>query len=805
MEPNSIDGYLDSYVPKNMERLIEHKKDGTLLEELERASDLTELFNANVLALFTNDKDSIAQVQQVVIDRRDNACVEFMQNLHEPLHAALKIAYTAKESDADAAREKYEQAVNYYPYDILNMIGSAEATDEHSREDVLRFRRQFMEGLLTMVADSPSVNVFSDENSNLFQGENRALAVRAHAKLRGVFNEKYHSQRQQLVNEIDKGRFPFKMIAKNNDVGHINSKQFIASMKTNHNLSDALALAHIPYNWVRTTLDTGDVVNALSYEDRKSEIEGVNERAGALILKRYLANLGRKFASIDGEIADLKTSNTSDEEKGVKRKTLEKEKKRMAAKWSWLAKKGDLPLAFEKFDADYKVSASLRDYETQLNMFMDAIVNRIIYDHPAQDVEKCLTFEEGQPTIEIDVEMLKSKMMEYGQEQHNDYIWDLDDDDPYKDEEYFPDDMESLDYQGVSLSGLWDLKESADKNHRLHKNMSSITKQLGEHCSDDVSWIGVTKDDVSIGDYVFEPISSRKRLLQEGVQMNHCVYSYLYPCLRGETSIVSVKDRETGSLLATMEVSQEEVDDNEFKHDMQQLYGVGNSGVPKEIRDAANIYMHRLDEQFGLELNDVLYENQNNNELDDLDLDEMANLQVVPFLTDAIYDAYLYLEEYLPDSISFTDLIERTPGLMNLFYESEIGHSIRSIEWFSSAFDIDKKAVVANREAWDVIGVNKSYNELLYTKRGVEANKQTLSTLNQLEPSEVEEKIGVSLTESLAMWPAASVSGYYFAHPEAKYFGVGKITQDQLEDFASRKDIPLATAKKWLAPNLADL
>ncbi len=70
---------------------------------------------------------------------------------------------------------------------------------------------------------------------------------------------------------------------------------------------------------------------------------------------------------------------------------------------------------------------------------------------------------------------------------------------------------------------------------------------------------------------------------------------------------------------------------------------------------------------------------------------------------------------------------------------------------------------------------------------------------------EVEEKIGVSLTESLAMWPAASVSGYYFAHPEAKYFGVGKITQDQLEDFAFRKDIPVATAKKWLAPNLADI
>ena len=66
----------------------------------------------------------------------------------------------------------------------------------------------------------------------------------------------------------------------------------------------------------------------------------------------------------------------------------------------------------------------------------------------------------------------------------------------------------------------------------------------------------------------------------------------------------------------------------------------------------------------------------------------------------------------------------------------------------------------------------------------------------------VEEEIGVSLTESLAMWPAASVSGYYFAHPEAHYFGVGKITQDQVESFAQRKNIAMEEAKKWLRPNL---
>jgi 5-methyltetrahydrofolate--homocysteine methyltransferase len=68
---------------------------------------------------------------------------------------------------------------------------------------------------------------------------------------------------------------------------------------------------------------------------------------------------------------------------------------------------------------------------------------------------------------------------------------------------------------------------------------------------------------------------------------------------------------------------------------------------------------------------------------------------------------------------------------------------------------------------------------------------------------DVEENIGVTLTESLAMWPAASVSGYYFGNPEAKYFGLGKITEDQLKDYAKRRHISEDEARKWLNPNLA--
>ncbi|MCP3931726.1 MAG: methionine synthase, partial [Bacteroidetes bacterium] len=67
---------------------------------------------------------------------------------------------------------------------------------------------------------------------------------------------------------------------------------------------------------------------------------------------------------------------------------------------------------------------------------------------------------------------------------------------------------------------------------------------------------------------------------------------------------------------------------------------------------------------------------------------------------------------------------------------------------------------------------------------------------------DVENKIGIQLTENFAMFPAASVSGWYFAHPESKYFGLGKIQKDQVGDFAGRKGFSVKEAEKWLAPVL---
>jgi 5-methyltetrahydrofolate--homocysteine methyltransferase len=77
------------------------------------------------------------------------------------------------------------------------------------------------------------------------------------------------------------------------------------------------------------------------------------------------------------------------------------------------------------------------------------------------------------------------------------------------------------------------------------------------------------------------------------------------------------------------------------------------------------------------------------------------------------------------------------------------------------------------------------------------SEKRTIFELLQAE-----ERIGLSLTENFAMYPASAVSGLYFSHPDSQYFVVGRLSREQVADYAKRKGIPLEQAERWLAPNL---
>ncbi|WP_297703238.1 methionine synthase [uncultured Eudoraea sp.] len=116
------------------------------------------------------------------------------------------------------------------------------------------------------------------------------------------------------------------------------------------------------------------------------------------------------------------------------------------------------------------------------------------------------------------------------------------------------------------------------------------------------------------------------------------------------------------------------------------------------------------------------------------------------------------------------------------------------------------------KKAWGYAGKEHLSNENLIKEEyrgirpapGYPACPDHTEKLTIWELLDVDNAIGVKLTDNLAMFPAASVSGYYFAHPEARYFGLGKITADQIVDYAGRKEIDLSKARKWLAPNMAD-
>ena len=105
--------------------------------------------------------------------------------------------------------------------------------------------------------------------------------------------------------------------------------------------------------------------------------------------------------------------------------------------------------------------------------------------------------------------------------------------------------------------------------------------------------------------------------------------------------------------------------------------------------------------------------------------------------------------------------------------------------------NLDNEALIAE----DYIGIRPAPG---YPACPDHTEKRTLFDL-----LEVEKNVGISLTESFAMYPASSVSGFYFSHPQSRYFGVGKIRKDQVKDYARRKGQSIEETEKWLAPNLA--
>ena len=123
----------------------------------------------------------------------------------------------------------------------------------------------------------------------------------------------------------------------------------------------------------------------------------------------------------------------------------------------------------------------------------------------------------------------------------------------------------------------------------------------------------------------------------------------------------------------------------------------------------------------------------------------------------------------------------------------------------------EKMHELVRKEYWGYAADEKFSNEELIKERyrgirpapGYPAWPDHTEKATLFEILDATRSTGIELTDSFAMYPTAAVSGFYFAHPQARYFGLGKISKDQVEDYARRKGVDLATAERWLSSNLA--
>jgi len=121
---------------------------------------------------------------------------------------------------------------------------------------------------------------------------------------------------------------------------------------------------------------------------------------------------------------------------------------------------------------------------------------------------------------------------------------------------------------------------------------------------------------------------------------------------------------------------------------------------------------------------------------------------------------------------------------------AEYLHAVARREWYESGPELSSEELIAERYR----GIRPAFG---YPACPDHSEKRTLFDVLGAE------EVGLELTESFAMLPAAAVSGIYLGHPDARYFSVGRIGRDQAEDYAARKGVPLEEVERWLAPNLA--
>ena len=613
------------------------------------------------------------------------------------------------------------------PHQAINFLISS------PNKDVAFFRLEFLKKTYELLNGKP-LSDFS-QLANKKEWEKIHLLLR---RPKDFYDGTGNIRNELIFSEIDAGRYPAIPIATQYGFPNIKKKQFELGMKyfgekhipENHSLFDpsakltfanakkAFAFSKIPQEWLTIKKDTP----LFSIEGHKYFRlfggDGLDRTKDALITN--LQTVGEKIELLD--------------KKGVDGNA---EKKQISRQWSWLSSSSlTLGEKLTNFNKKYKMEESFSDYSSMLGDYLDAVFIRLLKDHNHIDFSECITVDIDESTLEYEESEISEKIRTH--------INENDDNFDYEEEEenlflgFIGDCEPDIDVpKGQNLKGLLyknsiSLKEMAEKNLEMHKNHNKLVKQANKGYNVDLAWTPFLNEPIVLGGkYEISSVSNRLDLLEEGEEMQHCVFSYLQNCLNGDSIILSARDLSDPEKprVATIEVTYDELDDPDdnnpdnnapsepsYEYSIEQCFGHHNETnkktkevsylleewlkkateglVPTNIQGVVEQEMNHLNQ-------DVLY----NAEL--RPLEHGGIMKAIPFEGDGAYLSYYAFNEYSVGDMSVLSVLEDNMLSRELFYEGSFREEIELIEKIAGEWNYKPVDVVNYKIDHGIKGVNE--------------------------------------------------------------------------------------------------
>ena len=581
---------------------------------------------------------------------------------------------------------------------------------------------------------------------------------------------------QEIIKSIDEGQFPARLIVSNFGFPNMSKKQFARALSimgeqtksmgfhpnrgveerhplrkmVDHtgNIKSCFAMACLPKEWMQWTPGGKDILNTRDLldiarekalytiqekerlmgtgmsSDFDSDYDGIYANVASMFetMRPTLINTAVKMDTLRGVINNASSPEAARDAK--------QKMKLLVAKWSWLAA-GDASMSekVERFDEQFKVSASFSDYSRLMGEFIDTVNRRVLISNPNLP-DSVFMFDRENIELDYRGEEIETAIFKHldeeAQMEEPEQVWDEDL------EEYVTMENDELPSQYMGRlhipgghNAVMDIKKSSDNfkeiahlNNELHKYHGKIIREANRNTSHNITWQKLTDSPLRLGDYIIDTIDNRLDLLLEGSEMDHCAFSYMNACMNGDSVIMSARHAETGERVATIELLPEydENDNGEITatYEIEQCFGhrnirtegarkverlmsewvaeVNNGHVPTNAAKMREPDDERMNDIF-----DEVYDNPEKNG------DKVCTL---PFTGDAAYLAYYAFNQYSPEGYNFERLVSDNELFSEIYYGSAFSQEIRQIDALCKAHHIEPASFILHKMRYNVENID---------------------------------------------------------------------------------------------------